>query len=279
VDETVDLFPSEQPSDWNLNWPQVTTSPGDVLVAPEQIFASSNVVVDDAALMQSGLDAAALVPDELGILYNVAGQWVQIPVEVYALQLYPSIGPNGGPEVRGPDNQIVLTEMQIANAGSDADLQTKTLQELSARSGLTQPSGEAPVDRPASLTQPAKQTTVSGTLDQAKVAEAITKSFANIITVIRQVANGTYRPGVNSPYGPTSPYGTLRPPQPGVPVRNVDGSVTVNNGNGTQTTTLPNGQTVTTRTSAAATTFGGVSTNTLLLVGAGLAAALLLKRK
>jgi hypothetical protein len=62
-------------------------------------------------------------------------------------------------------------------------------------------------------------------------------------------------------------------------VRNVDGSVTVNNGNGTQTKTLPNGQQITTQTSVAAGGFGGISTNTLLLVGAGLAAALLLRRK
>jgi hypothetical protein len=98
---------------------------------------------------------------------------------------------------------------------------------------------------------------------------------------IRQVENGTYG-RVPSPYGPTGPYGTLRPQTPGVPVRNVDGSVTVNNGNGTQTKTLPNGQQITTPTSIAGTfgsPFGGISTNTLLLVGAGLAAALLLRRK
>jgi hypothetical protein len=55
--------------------------------------------------------------------------------------------------------------------------------------------------------------------------------------------------------------------------------VTVNNGNGTQTTTKPNGQVVTTRTSVAGGTFGGISTNTLLIAGAGLAALLLLRRK
>jgi hypothetical protein len=58
--------------------------------------------------------------------------------------------------------------------------------------------------------------------------------------------------------------------------------VTVNNGNGTQTTTLANGQKVTIPTSTAGTfggSVGGISTNTLLLVGAGLAAALLLRRK
>jgi hypothetical protein len=63
-------------------------------------------------------------------------------------------------------------------------------------------------------------------------------------------------------------------------VRNVDGSITVNNGNGTQTKTLPNGQQITTPTSLSTVgSFGGVSTNTLLIAGAGLAALLLLRRK
>jgi hypothetical protein len=118
-------------------------------------------------------------------------------------------------------------------------------------------------------------------LDFSKVAEALTRSFGNIAMTIRQIENGSYG-RVPSPYGPTGPYGTLRPPQPGVPVRNVDGSITVNNGNGTQTKTLPNGQQITTSTSAfpgGSGGFGGISTNTLLLVGAGLAAALLLRRK
>jgi hypothetical protein len=61
-------------------------------------------------------------------------------------------------------------------------------------------------------------------------------------------------------------------------VRNVDGSITVNNGNGTQTKTLPNGQQITTPTSVSTGGFGGISTNTLLLVGAGLAAVLLLRK-
>ena len=273
---TVDdyLFPGTSDNfgyDWSL-------APGDVLIDPGSLGLTGDITVDEDALMREGLDAAALVPDELGILYNVAGQWVEIPAEEYAAELYPSVSPNGGIRLLGPDNNEVLSELEVSNRTSDADLQTKLLQGLAAREGLKQPSGTPPPDRPESLTQPAKDTTVSGALDYAKVAEALTKSFANIITVIRQVENGTYG-RVPSPYGQTSPYGTLRPPAVGVPVRNADGSVTVNNGNGTQTTTKPNGQVVTTRTSSAASTFGGISTNTLLIAGAGLAALLLLRRK
>jgi hypothetical protein len=108
----------------------------------------------------------------------------------------------------------------------------------------------------------------------AAAAEMITKSAANVWSIINQVSSGTYRPGA------VSPYGTPRPPVPGIPVTNRDGSVVVNNGNGTQTVTYPNGTRTTMSTAVAgAGAFGGISTNTLLLVGAGLAAALLLRRK
>jgi hypothetical protein len=108
----------------------------------------------------------------------------------------------------------------------------------------------------------------------AAAAEAITKSAANALTIIKQVENGTYRPGA------VNPYGTVRPPVVGVPVRQADGSTVVNNGNGTQTVTYPNGTKTTMSTSVAgAGGFGGVSSNALLIAGAGLAALLLLRRK
>jgi hypothetical protein len=254
--------------------------PGDVLVGPADLGIFGDVVIDDLALTQAGLDPSALVPDDLGILYNQAGQWVEIPAEEYAAEVYAVQGPDGGVEIRGPDDRVLLSTIETSGR-SDAELQTLTMQKLQAQQGLTSPAGTPPPGRPANLTQPASQTTVGSILDFSKVAEALTKSFANIALTIRQVENGTYG-RVPSPYGSVNPYGTLRPPQPGVPVRNVDGSVTVNNGNGTQTKTLPNGQQITTPTSIAGTfgsTFGGVSTNTLLLAGAGLAALLLLRRK
>jgi hypothetical protein len=274
---TVDdyLFPGTSDSlgyDWSL-------FPGDIVVDPGDLGIFGTVTVDEDALLAAGLNAAALIPDDLGILYNVAGQWVEIPADEYAAQLYAAVGPNGGVEIRGPDNNVILTELEVASSTSDADLQTKTMQGLAAREGLTQPSGTPPAGRPAGLTQPAATTTVSPVLDFAKVAESLTRSLASIITVVRQVETGTYGRAQN-PYGSVNPYGTLRPQQVGVPVRNVDGSVTVNNGNGTQTKTLPNGQQITTPTSiSTAGSFGGVSTNTLLIAGAGLAALLLLRRK
>jgi hypothetical protein len=258
------------PEDYNLG--------NDILIAPVDLGVIGEITVDDEALMRAGLGVDVLLPDDFGTLYNVAGQWVEIPAEQYAAEVYAARGPGGGVEILGPDDRVLLTELQTAGK-SDADIQAMTLQQLSARAGTTAASGVAPADRPASTTAPASTTTVSVVTDFAKLAESLTSSFAKIVTTIRQVENGTYG-RVPSPYGAVNPYGTLRPQQVGVPVRNVDGSVTVNNGNGTQTKTLPNGQRITTSTSVAgAGTFGGISTNTLLLAGAGLAALLLLRRK
>jgi hypothetical protein len=258
------------PLDYNLG--------DDVLIAPVDLGVIGEITVDDEALMQAGLTAAALVPDELGILYNVAGQWVEIPAEQYAAEVFAARGPGGGVEILGPDNVVLLTETEVANTANDTDLQTKLLQGLSDRAGTKATSGPAPADRPAELTAAASTTTVGVITDFAKLAESLTSSFAKIVTTIRQVENGTYG-RVPSPYGPTNQFGTLRPQQVGVPVKNIDGSITVNNGNGTQTKTLPNGQQITTPTSVSTGTFGGISTNTLLLAGAGLAALLLLRRK
>jgi len=252
---------------------------GDVVVSPGDLGITGNILIDDQALADAGVPLNAQLPDDTGTLFNVSGQFTSIPADVYASEVYAAVGPNGGVEILGPDNNVLLTELEVANTTSDADLQTKTLQALSARSGLTQPSGPAPGGRPADTTAPADRTTVGSILDISKVAESLTKSLATIFTVIKQVENGTYG-RAPSPYGSVSPYGTLRPQVPGVPVRNADGSVTVNNGNGTQTTTLPTGQKITSSTSmSTAGSFGGVSTNTLLIAGAGLAALLLLRRK
>ena len=276
------LFPGETVSipEYGYDWqfaPGDTV--GDVVVSLDELGITGDILIDDQALANAGVPLNAQLPDDTGTLFNVSGQFTSIPAEVYASEVYAVAGPGGGVVILGPDNNVLLTELEVANITSEADLQTKTLQALSARSGLMQPSGPAPNGRPADTTAPADRTSVGSILDISKVAESLTKSLATIFTVIKQVENGTYG-RVQSPYGSTSPYGTLRPQVPGVPVRNADGSVTVNNGNGTQTTTLPTGQKITTSTSmSTAGSFGGVSTNTLLIAGAGLAALLLLNRK
>jgi len=266
-DTNVDIFETYVPST------------GDVIVTPGDLGIDVAIEIDESGLV-TALDANALFPDDSGVLYNAAGQAAVIPAELYAAGVYASVGPNGGVEVRGPDNLVLLTELQVSGAGNTERLTQLTEGAIAARAGTTATSAPGPSDRPAGLTATAERATVSSILDFSKVAESLTKSIANIFTVVKQVENGTYRPGVTT--GPVNPYGTLRPQTPGVPVRNADGSVTVNNGNGTQTTTFTNGQKVTIPTSTAGTfggSVGGISTNTLLLVGAGLAAALLLRRR
>ena len=253
---------------------------GDVIVSPGDLGIDVAITIDESGLT-TALDTNALFPDDSGVLYNSAGQAAVIPAELYAAGIYASIGPNGGVEVRGPDNLVLLTELQVAGAATADQLAMLTEGAIESRAGTTATSAPGPATRPAGLTATAEKTTVSSILDFSKVAESLTRSIANIFTVVKQVENGTYG-RAPSPYGSFNPYGTLRPQTPGVPVRNADGSVTVNNGNGTQTTTLANGQKVTIPTSTAGTfggSVGGISTNTLLLVGAGLAAALLLRRK
>jgi hypothetical protein len=276
------LFPNDEFAfEYNTNVDIFETyipSTGDVVVSLDELGVTGPVSIDESGLVS--VDPNALFPDDSGVLYNAAGQAAVIPAELYAAGVYASVGPNGGVEVRGPDNLVLLTELQVSGAGNAERLTQLTEGAVAARAGTTATSAPGPADRPAGLTATAERATVSSILDFSKVAESLTKSIANIFTVVKQVENGTYRPGVTT--GPVNPYGTLRPQTPGVPVRNADGSVTVNNGNGTQTITYPNGQKSTIPTSTAGTfggSIGGVSTNTLLLVGAGLAAALLLRRK
>ena len=266
-DPNVDIFENYIPST------------GDVIVTPGDLGIDFEIEIDESGLV-TALDPNALLPDDSGILYNEAGQAAVIPAELYAAGLYASIGPSGGVEILGPDNNVLLTELEVSGAGSAERLTQLTEGAIAARAGTIATTAPGRADRPAGLTATAGQTTVSSILDFSKVAESLTKSIANIFTVVKQVENGTYRPGVTT--GPINPYGTLRPQTPGVPVRNADGSITVNNGNGTQTITYPNGQKSTISTSTAGTfgtSFGGISTNTLLIAGAGLAALLLLRRK
>jgi hypothetical protein len=291
---TVDnyLFPNEtgfiDPSElvgfdeWNLPPSDFdyVFAPGDVVVSPIDLGIDVAITIDESGLVTE-LDPNALFPDDSGILYNEAGQAAVIPAEIYAAGLYASIGPNGGVEILGPDNNVLLTELQVSGAGTAERLALLTEGAVASRTNTTATTAPGRADRPAGLTATAEKTTVSSVLDFSKLAESLTKSVANIFTIVQQVERGTYG-RAPSPYGSFNPYGTVRPQTPGVPVRNADGSVTVNNGNGTQTTTFPNGQKSTISTSTFGTfggSIGGISTNTLLIAGAGLAALLLLRRK
>jgi hypothetical protein len=267
---------------------------GDVIVSPGDLGLDVAIAVDESGLI-TNLDPNALFPDDSGVLYNQVGEVVAYTPDSYLEGIHYD---RDNDVFLTPDNRLLMTRQEAVDAvaagaagcsstGSGLNGPTdfcqppgKSIEDLMRKkfgpeSGQTVIPGPPSADRKAE-TPPANPNGVKlpEAVGLAAAAELITKSAANIWTIIQQVSNGTYRPGQ------TNPFGTLHPPVPGVPVRNRDGSVTVNNGNGTQTVTYPNGASKTMSTAAAgAGGFGGISTNTLLLAGAGLAALLLLRRK
>jgi hypothetical protein len=109
------------------------------------------------------------------VLYNEAGQAAVIPAELYAAGVYASIGPNGGVEVRGPDNLVLLSETQVSSAATPEQLAQLTEGAIESRAGTTATSAPGPSTRPAGLTATAEKTTVSSILDFSKVAESLTR--------------------------------------------------------------------------------------------------------
>jgi len=270
---------------------------GDVVVSLNELGVTGEVVIDDAAVAAAGVSANAVLPTDDGELVDVKGQTVAYTPQTFAAGI--NVDDNGN--ILGPDNRVIITkaEAEAILAANDAACAAapgtwKTVAGLGAvclsptqaianeitsrvasQAGKTVIPGQGSSVRPANIPPPNPNgVKLPEAVGWAAAAEAITKSAANALTIIKQVENGTYRPGA------VNPYGTVRPPVVGVPVRQADGSTVVNNGNGTQTVTYSNGTKTTMPTSVAgAGGFGGVSSNALLIAGAGLAALLLLRRK
>jgi hypothetical protein len=268
--------------------------PGDVVVTAADLGIDVAITVNESDLV-ADLDPNALFPDDSGVLFNVAGEVVAYTPESFIEGIYYD---TNNDVFLTPDNRLLITRQEAIDAVEagaagcsstgaglngptnfcqtpEQSIAAKILSKVGPQAGQTVIPAPGSNDRPAATPTPNPNgVKLPEAVGWAAAAEMITKSAANIWSTINQVSNGTYRPGA------TSPYGTLRPPVPGIPVTNRDGSVTVNNGNGTQTITYPNGTRTTMSTAVAGSGgFGGISTNTLLLVGAGLAAALLLRRK
>lgn len=299
MDET--LFPTDEFAfgyDPNVDiFQNYVPATGDVVVSLDELGITGDVVVDDAAVAAAGVSANAVLPTDDGELVDVKGQTVAYTPQTFAAGI--NVDNNGN--ILGPDNRVIITkaEAEAILAANDATCAAapgawKTVAGLGAvclsptqaianeitsrvasQAGKTVIPGQGSSVRPANIPPPNPNgVKLPEAVGWAAAAEAITKSAANALTIIKQVENGTYRPGA------VNPYGTVRPPVVGVPVRQADGSTVVNNGNGTQTITYPNGTSKTMSTAVAgAGTFGGISSNTLLIAGAGLAALLLLRRK
>jgi hypothetical protein len=274
--------------DWSLD-------PGDVVVSGPDLGIDVPITIPQEDLV-TVLDPNALFPDDSGVLFNLKGEVVEYTADAYIQGIVTDRYGN----TWGPDNDILLTKQEAIDAvaagsagcpttGSGLNgatdfcqtpgqsIASKILEKVGPQSGQKKIPGPGFEDRKAETPPPNPNgVKMPDAVSWAAAAEAITKSAANVWAIINQVSNGTYRPGA------TSLYGTPRPPVPGIPVTNRDGSVVVNNGNGTQTVTYPNGTRTTMPVSVAGAgtgAFGGISTNTLLLAGAGLAALLLLRRK
>ena len=270
---------------------------GDVVVSLDELGIIGDILIDDAAAAAVGVDQNATYFNDDGEEVDSFGQTVGYTAETFAVGFNLDEKNN----ILGPDNRVIITREDVAAilaaneaacnapAGSwktmaglgavclspQQAIANEVQRRIATQTNRTVIPGTGSNYRPANIPPPNPNgVKMPDAVGWAAAGEAITKSVANMLSIIKQVENGTYRPGA------TSPYGTPRPPVPGIPVTNRDGSVVVNNGNGTQTVTYPNGTRTTMSTSTAgAGTFGGVSTNTLLIAGAGLAALLLLRRK
>jgi hypothetical protein len=294
-DEFYDFYTPPVDFDLGYDW---SVDPGDVLVSGPDLGIDVPITINESDLV-TVLDPNALFPDDSGVLFNLKGEVVEYTADAFIEGIWYD---TNNDVFLTPDNRILMTGQEVVDAvaagaagcsttGSGLGLAStmcqppgQSIEELmrkkfGSQSGQKVVPGAGSNDRPAGTPPPNPNgVKLPEAVGWAAAAEMITKSAANVWSIINQVSSGTYRPGA------VSPYGTPRPPVPGIPVTNRDGSVVVNNGNGTQTVTYPNGTRATMSTAVAGagtfgSTFGGISTNTLLLVGAGLAAALLLRRK
>ena len=272
--------------------------PGEYVYLPEDDFGTTVLVEGEITLDDLGLSldvndilgnldlvgdlpipVDAVIPDDDGNLFTVDGFYVELSDRGYIGAIYPDEQGN----IRGPDNNIILTSDEGLRYLDDpeglADALRRKIEPLQGETTI--PPLTVPNLRPINLPPPAAQTKVP-VIDWAKQADALLKVAVSIGGSIKAIANGTFRPA----YG-TSPYGTARPPI-GVPVRQADGSMVVNNGNGTQTVRYPDGRVVTMPSMYTSTGMAGNYgqslipgvPNTALLIGGGLVvAALLLSRR
>jgi len=241
---------------------------------PEDIGA----VIDDFTLIELGdlgIDTAVLGIDLSGAVYDDLGELVNPSIEVYAQSIY--VGDDGG--IYDFANQQLLTSAQAQAAFNEGGIDELTAQTWAAASALgntfvaEQPNAARPASTPAARSTGVLPT-FSGDSWGAFLLNAAS-TLGNFVLAREQIQ----RTGRYTPAGPTSPYGTANPVRVGVPQAQPDGSVVVKNADGTVTRTNIDGTQTTIRPGAqTGGLLSGISTNTLLIGGAALAAILLLRR-
>jgi hypothetical protein len=244
--------------------------PEDFGLTYEDLFSAWNRIEDENIFDTLGYSADALFATGEGDVYSVIGELAAPSDVTYASGYYPDDYGN----IRDINNRIVVSATDAANKTSDEIYQQIT-DDLQLNSGKVVNSEDAPSGRPATLPPTTKQTKVPSITDQAKTADQLLKTATSIKNSLNVLKTGK-----QLPYA-TNPYGTIRPPIPGVPVMRADGSSVVNNGNGTQTIRYPDGRVTTTSAaySASSGLIPGINNQTLLIGGAILVGALLLTQR
>jgi hypothetical protein len=256
--------------------------PSDLDLSLEDIGSTLSPDFDLSIFDDFGLEATDLLGDEFGNIFTVAGDAVTLSPEDYIKSIYIDEGGN----YRDFTNNVILPQSEadyiFNESGADNDA---VFQEIATRatmlSGQTFVSQEGSVNRPAGAPSPANQAQVPVLTQVSQELLSWVKTLTSYSLAKEQLEKtGRYNP----PYQ-TNPTGTPRSQVPGMPIQRADGSIVTNNGNGTQTIQYADGrvQTVPSGFSASGqmggTLLPGVSNQTLLLVGGGLLAALLIARR
>lgn len=281
-----DFFPGEPTDiDPGLYFPADDTAPtvlleGDISLDDLGLSIDLDSILGNLEFPENlTIPADAIIPDDVGNLFTVDGHFVELSAEQYLESLYPDEGGN----IRGPDNSVILSADEGIRYLDDpeglADALRRKIEPLQGQTTIAPLT--VPNLRPINIPPPAGQTKTP-IIDWAKTADQLLKTAVSIGGSIKAISTGNFRPQ----YG-VSPYGTARPPV-GVPVRQADGSMVVNNGNGTQTIRYPDGRVQTIPSTYTSTGMAGGYgqslipgvPNTALLIGGGLVlAALLLSRR
>lgn len=272
-----------------------TASPLDIPQGAQQVTITAADLGIDASQAGNLLDSAenfdpsrfaaeydqGLYPDSTGNVFTAKGSFVALNQDAFIAGVYMDSAGN----VFSPANQLLLSENEVQTlintnpSNPQQAISDRLLNMWDAEQGQVVVSGDPPKERPADLPPAARETKVPTITDQLKATDQISKLALSILGTTKQIFTGKYQPNYAM-----SQYGTPRVQAVGVPVRQPDGTIITNNGNGTQTIRSPNGQTRTINagfTGSSGSVLGGVglSTNTLLIAGGILAAALLLRRK
>ena len=267
VDDFTDItLPEVELESFDLDIPSFEIAPADI-----------GAVVDEFTLIELGdlgIDTESLGIDLSGAVYDDLGELVNPSIEVYAQSVY--VGDDGG--IYDFANRELLTPAQAEAAFNEGGIDELTAQTWAAASGLgnnfvaEQPNAARPASTPAARSTGVLPT-FSGDTWPAFLLNAAS-TIGNFVLAREQIQ----RTGRYTPAGPTSPYGTANPVRVGVPQAQPDGSIVVKNADGTVTRTNIDGTQTTIRPGAQTSGLGGISTNTLLL-GGGILAAVLQKKR